>query len=99
MHITAKKIAAIILVLLISTPLHAQQLRHPGSDTRSSSQQSILSLDEAAARVRDRTGGQILSAKEYRSNGDRYYRFKVKKQGRVRVLYMRPDGTTFKPGS
>ena len=85
-------------MLVMSSAVHAQNLRHPGSDSRPSSQQSILSLDEAAARVRDRTDGQILSAKEYRSNGGRYYRFKVKKQGRVRVMYMRPDGSTFKPG-
>ncbi|HBE91077.1 MAG TPA: hypothetical protein DDW55_00600 [Gammaproteobacteria bacterium] len=91
------RIFAVLLMLAMSSPLYAQQLRHPGSDTKPSSQQSMLSLDEAAARVRDRTGGQILSAKEYRSDSDRYYRFKVKNQGRVRVHYMRPDGTSFKP--
>ena len=90
-------LVATLLMLALSSPTHAQQLRHPGSDTGPSSQQSTLSLDEAAAQVRDRTGGQILSAKEYRSDGDRYYRFKVNNQGRVRVLYMRPDGTSFKP--
>jgi uncharacterized membrane protein YkoI len=95
MQRTSRVIAA-LLMLALGSPLHAQQL---SSDKNPTLQQSMLSLDEAAAKVRERTGGQILSAKEYRSNGDHYYRFKLKNQGRVRVLYMRPDGSTFKPGS
>ncbi len=90
-----KVITGLMLVASV-TMVSAQQLQHPGYDTRSSSHDVAMSLDEATAQVRERTGGQVLSAKEYR-NGERYYRFKVKKQGRVRVLYMRPDGSQFKP--
>ena len=90
-----KVITGLMLVASV-TMVSAQQLQHPGYDARSSSRDVAMSLDEATAQVRERTGGQVLSAKEYR-NGERYYRFKVKKQGRVRVLYMRPDGSQFKP--
>lgn len=90
-----KVITGLMLVASV-TMVSAQQLQHPGYDTRSSSRDVAMSLDEATAHVRERTGGQVLSAKEYR-NGERYYRFKVKKQGRVRVLYLRPDGSQFKP--
>lgn len=86
----------VVVLAITGTIANAQQLQHPGYDTRSSSRDVAMSLDEATAQVRERTGGQVLSAKEYR-NGERYYRFKVKKQGRVRVLYMRPDGSQFKP--
>jgi uncharacterized membrane protein YkoI len=84
-------------MLALSSPASAQHLRHPGHDETPPTGHYRFSLDEAAARVRDRTGGQILSAQEKGSNGDRYYRFKVKKNGRVRVFYMHPDGTAFKP--
>ena len=87
---------SVLVLAFTGTIASAQSLQHPGYDTRSNSRDATLSLDEATARVRDKTGGQVLSAKEYR-NGDRYYRFKIKKQGRVRVLYMRPDGSQFKP--
>jgi len=43
-------------------------------------------------------GAQILSAQERISNGERYYRFKINEKGRVRVIYLQPDGTRFKPG-
>jgi uncharacterized membrane protein YkoI len=88
--------ALIVVTFFASSTAPAQQLQHPGYDTRSPGRTVSMSLDEATARVRDKTGGQVLSAREYR-NGERYYRFKVKKQGRVRVLYMRPDGSQFNP--
>ena len=88
--------ALIVVTFLAISAAHAQQFRHSGYENNSSSRDATLSLDEATARVRDKTGGQVLSAREYR-NGERYYRFKVKKEGRVRVLYMRPDGSQFNP--
>lgn len=56
-----------------------------------------FTLDEMASRIQKQTGAQILSAEvQQGKKGGVYYRFKVKKKGRVRVMLMHPDGTAVK---
>lgn len=55
-----------------------------------------LTLDEMAARLQKQNDVQILSAEIQRGKQGMVYRFKVKKDGRVRVLMMHPDGTPVK---
>jgi len=55
-----------------------------------------LTLDEMASRLQKTNGVQILSAEIQQGKQGMVYRFKVKKDGRVRVLMMRPDGTAVK---
>lgn len=43
-----------------------------------------LSLEQAAAKVRQNTGGRILAAETIRVEGKRMHRIKVLKKGRVR---------------
>jgi len=52
-----------------------------------------MSLDEMAARLRRDQGARILSAEEYRLDGQPAYRFKLERDGRVRVMTLRPDGS------
>jgi outer membrane lipoprotein-sorting protein len=51
-------------------------------------------LDEMASRIQKQSGAQILSAEIQQTKQGKIYRFKVKKKGRVRVLLMRPDGSS-----
>ena len=51
-------------------------------------------LDEMATRIQQQSGAQILSAETQQTKQGKVYRFKVKKKGRVKVLLMRPDGTS-----
>ena len=51
-------------------------------------------LDEMATRIQQQSGAQILSAEIQQTKKGDVYRFKVKKKGRVKVLLMRPDGTS-----
>lgn len=55
-----------------------------------------LTLDEMASRLQKTNGVQILSAEIQQGKQGMVYRFKVKKDGRVRVLMMHPDGTAVK---
>ena len=55
-----------------------------------------LTLDEMASRLQKQNGVQILSAEIQQGKQGMVYRFKVKKNGRVRVLLMHPDGTPVK---
>ena len=55
-----------------------------------------LSLDEMASQLQKQNGVEILSAEIQQGKQGAVYRFKVKKNGRVRVLMMRPDGTPVK---
>jgi hypothetical protein len=54
------------------------------------------SLDEMAARIQQQSGAQILSAEAQQTEKGEVYRFKVKKNGRVRVMLLRPDGSAVK---
>lgn len=51
------------------------------------------SLDEMASRIQQQTGSEILSAEVKQTRQGVIYRFKVKKEGRVRVLAVHPDGS------
>jgi hypothetical protein len=93
---TSKLIHSLIVsgLLLVSIPA----LAAPWSTSRMPvplmvAQQQEYSLDQMAARVRQQTGGKILSAEEVRSNGERHYRFKVNTDGRIRVIRVLPDGS------
>ena len=55
-----------------------------------------LTLDEMATRLQKQNGVHILSADVQQGKQGVVYRFKVKKDGRVRVLLMHPDGTPVK---
>ena len=55
-----------------------------------------LTLDEMASRLQKQNGVHILSADVQQGKQGVIYRFKVKKDGRVRVLLMHPDGTPVK---
>jgi len=50
-------------------------------------------LNQMATQIQKRSGAQILSAEIQQTRQGKVYRFKVKKNGRIRVLLMRPDGT------
>lgn len=54
------------------------------------------SLDEMAAKIQQQSGAQILSAETQQTKQGKVYRFKVKKDGRVRVMNVRPDGSPVK---
>lgn len=51
------------------------------------------SIDQVAAQLKRSTGGEILSAEVQQDKKGTVYRFKIKNEGRVRVVVMRPDGT------
>ena len=51
------------------------------------------SLDEMASRIQQQTGSEILSAEVKQTRQGVIYRFKIKKEGRVRVLAVHPDGS------
>jgi len=51
-------------------------------------------IDEIASQIQKQSGAQILSAEIQQTKQGKIYRFKVKKKGRVRVLLMRPDGSS-----
>ena len=51
-------------------------------------------IDEMASRIQKQSGAQILSAEIQQTKQGEIYRFKVKNKGRVRVLLMRPDGSS-----
>jgi len=92
-------LTSVMVSVPVVLPAAAQNLVDPrgGRQVREPARRA-LTLDQAAARVRKQTGAQILSAQERISNGERYYRFKINEKGRVRVIYLQPDGTRFKPG-
>lgn len=54
------------------------------------------SLDEMASRIQQQTGSEILSAEVKQTRQGVIYRFKIKKEGRVRVLAVHPDGSPAK---
>ncbi|MFW2440843.1 MAG: hypothetical protein ACN4GR_15920 [Arenicellales bacterium] len=53
-----------------------------------------FTLDEMASQIQKQSDVQILSADVQQTKQGKIYRFKVKKKGRVRVLLMRPDGSS-----
>ena len=71
----------IILMLISLQPAVADKRQH-------------YTLDEMATRIQQQSGAQILSAETRQTKQGKVYRFKVKKKGRVKVLLMRPDGTS-----
>jgi hypothetical protein len=72
-----------LLLSLVCTPLHAQGNRQ-------------YTIDEVAAQVKRDTGSKILSAEVVQGGSGKYYRFKIEKKGRIKVLLMNPDGTRAK---
>jgi len=54
------------------------------------------SLDEMAAKIQQQGNTQILSAEIQQTQKGKVYRFKVKKDGRIRVMHVRPDGSIVK---
>ena len=70
----------IVLLFSFSAGLHADERRQ-------------YTISQVAAQLKS-SGAEILSAEI--QEGTRQgivYRFKIKKQGRIRVVFMRPDGT------
>ena len=59
-------------------------------------QRPHYSLDEMAAQIQQQTGAQILSAEIMQTKKGKIYRFKLKKNGRVKVRTVRPDGSPVK---
>lgn len=78
-----QQIRAILVFLLLT----ASQTIVAADDGRK------YSLDEMASRIQQQTGSQILSAEVKQTREGVIYRFKIKKEGRVRVLTMHPDGS------
>lgn len=73
----------IFLMLSLAQPVVAKERPH-------------YSLDEMAAKIQQQSGVQILSAETQQTKQGKVYRFKVKKDGRVRVMNVRPDGSPVK---
>ena len=72
-----------LLIFLLSTI--------PGSLYADNREQ--YSIDQVAAQLK-KGGAEILSAEVLQGNRQGIvYRFKIKNQGRIRVIVMRPDGT------
>ena len=93
-----RKISCLFLLFLLSQTAsgHLPGFPHQHNPFLPVADRSIYSLDEMAQKIRRETGGQILSAQEISNGGERYYRFKINKDGRIRVLQVRPDGSRVK---
>jgi outer membrane lipoprotein-sorting protein len=53
-------------------------------------------IDEVAKQLQQRTGSKILSADVVQGKSGKQYRFKLEKDGRIKVMLMNPDGTRAK---
>lgn len=67
--------------------LAPSSLRHapPGDYLRTA---EAVTLEQAVERIRNKTGGRVLSAETVVKDGRRVHRIKILSEGRVRVYYV-----------
>ena len=91
------KIWLTALTLLWSSAAFADHVGYPLAAFEPVVWPVSLSMEEAASRVRDASGGRILSAEEVFRNGKRFYRVKVlTKRGVVRVVFVDAETGEFR---